>query len=197
MPTSLGQKRVIYWYTQEYKRSYKRLSQKLNFLSYPKYGLHPLFIGGEENPKTALVESRINFDPTAGRPVGWPLQECDQPPGRCSMLQSFVGLTGKTDRLVCQPIQWVSYLRYRSVDRCVPLYTSVGRPVDQSSVKEFKKLCCPCFWPSLYILHFGEDFQNLSQIPMNSGWSRHTISAWAIQEKLKHDLDKIDTRSRL
>ena len=82
---------------------------------------------GRRKPQNSPGRVRINSDPTAGRPVRRPIQEYGQPPGRCSMLQSFTWLTGKTDRLVGRPIQRVSSLLSRSVDQCVPLYTSVGR----------------------------------------------------------------------
>jgi len=144
MPTFSGQKREIYWYTQGYKRIYKRVSQELTFLSsLKKRGLHPLFIG---------VGSRINSNLTDSRPAGRPYRStatrvwstgCGRPLRALIFCRTYwkdqttdqttdpMGFlfTIQVGRPLDRPIYWVSH----------PLCSSVDRPIDWNSVIKFKK----------------------------------------------------------
>ena len=128
-----------------------------------------LYLQGEkETPKQLQVRCRISSDPTVGRPGGRPTQVCSRPPGR--PLNAFCHcITYQKCRRSTDPTGFLFLVQHRSTEQSTnPSLVHVDRPPGRSKpVIEFKKLYL-LFLTSLYILHLGEDFSNLSRSIMNT-----------------------------
>jgi len=208
MPTSLGQKREIYWYTQEYKRSYKRFTQELTFLSYPKYDLHPLFIGGEENPKIDQVGSELTLTrPPVDRSVDRSKSAVYRPVGaQCSSLLQDL-LERPIDWSVDQSNGFLLYYLGRSTDVSPCTRRSAARSIKVLS-KSLKNSVVHVFDPlstfstSVKIFKIWAKFLwTLGEVDTRSQLEPYRKNWNTISIKSTHDLDfsnlsEIDTWSR-
>jgi len=155
------------------------------------------------SPVLSSISQSIGSNKKPKVPVGWPL--------RSTVLLATVDRT--VDRVA--PMSIIHTGQFRAVGqplsgtRCRLPPRSFWILISALSSRWVKKTLPMCFYLLFIsslptILHLGEDFLNLSWTLMNIWWNWHMISAKSIHDldferskQNRHDLDKIDIRSRL
>ena len=198
MPTSLGQKREIYWwFTQDYKRitigSLKNSFRNLLTLKW----VHIFYLERRRNPQ---ISSRSGPETALTRlPVDHPVDRSKY------VVDQSVDRTNFRTYCKCRSIDQMGFSSScnigRPPGRSISILVHVGRP---NLWHRVKKLYPPFFLPSLHSPPRWRFFKSesnsnelLGKIDTRSQRNWHTILTWALLAKLMHDLGEIDIRSRL